>query len=99
MKDDPIFKYAGSALFYDFTFDDGEIPETMTCVAMLKNRANGLVAQYNLGVNELRSQFELRVDGSTTTEYAGFAHNLIIKVSDTATGFVDVIYEVKINWK
>jgi hypothetical protein len=91
--------YAGSSIFMDFAIDGGVIPATMSCTAKLVTKEGVVANTYIATPNLTDGVFELRIPYTDTTAYAGVMHTLLVRVTDTATSYSDVIYDKKISWR
>lgn len=91
--------YAGSSIFMDFAIDGGTIPLTMSCEAKLIDKNGTAVDTYPALPNYVGGVFELRIPYTDTSTFGGSLHKLLVRVTDTATSYSDVIYDIKISWK
>jgi hypothetical protein len=89
--------YAGSSIFVDFPIDGAVLPVTMTCVAKMYDKNSVVLNTYIATPND--GTFELRIPYTDTTTFAGTGTLLLVRVTDTATNYSDVIYNKKISWK
>lgn len=99
MNDKTEVLYAGTSIFIDFPLQDNTIPVTMTCLARLINKDGVELISQNVNTDVERTKFELRIPYTETTGLVGSLTTLIVQVTDTDTGYSDVIYDRQLSWK
>ena len=99
MTDATDIVYAGTSIFIDFPMSGQTIPETMTCTAKLISKDGTTSLIKNATSNIEGTAFELRIPYTDTSGFAGTSHTLLVRVTDSVSGYSDIIYEKKISWK
>lgn len=99
MTDTVEVVHAGTSIFIDFPLEGQTIPLSMSCEAKLVNK-DGTVALTKSALSNVEgTAFELRIPYTDTSGFAGKSHTLLVRVTDSVSGYSDIIYEKKISWK
>ena len=99
MTDTVEVVHAGTSIFIDFPLEGQTIPISMTCEAKLINKDGTVALTKGAVYNTEGTAFELRVPYTDTSGFAGTSHTLLVRVTDSVSGYSDIIYEKKISWK
>lgn len=99
MTDATDIVYAGTSIFIDFPMSGQTIPGTMTCVAKLLSKDGTVLLTSTANKDTDNTKFELRIPYTDTVDKKGTLTTLLVQVTDTASGYSDVIYSKEISWK
>jgi hypothetical protein len=88
------------SIFIDFPIDgDDPIPATMTGEWIIRDKDNIVVGTDSLTKDTEEVTFQMRIKESDTTSLADGTYDLLVKVSDSLTGYADYIYDASLKVK